>query len=172
MTERLIRTLCKKVCCTLKDSNIAKKYWVEALETAAYVRNRIKIEDIHNGMSPFEATVDQKPDFDILKFRRHGWTPLDQILCKGIYTSRRCRFCWKFCTSGKNEFDSCPVSWIATSGCWFCILIWWHGHRIVYEATDWIHRAGKDHLAYKLKKSYMEPNKRLARGSWRYKIVG
>ncbi len=33
------------------------KYWVEAFKTAAYVRKRIKIEGINNGMSPYEATT-------------------------------------------------------------------------------------------------------------------
>jgi hypothetical protein len=51
----------------LKDSNMAKKFWAEAFKTAAYVRNRIKIEDMNNGMSPYEATMGQKPDLDFMR---------------------------------------------------------------------------------------------------------
>jgi transposase InsO family protein len=57
MTERLNRILCEMVRCMLKDSNMANRFWAEAFKTAAYVRNRIKIEDINNGMSPYETTM-------------------------------------------------------------------------------------------------------------------
>jgi hypothetical protein len=66
MAERLNRALCEMVRCMLKDSNMAKKFWVEAFKAAAYVRNRIKIEDMNNGMSSYEATMGQNPDLDFL----------------------------------------------------------------------------------------------------------
>jgi hypothetical protein len=47
-------------------SNMAKKYWTEALKRARYVRNRINIEGINNGMSPYEATTGQRPDLDFM----------------------------------------------------------------------------------------------------------
>jgi hypothetical protein len=46
---------------------VAKKYWTEAFKTTAYLRNRIKIEGMHYGMSPYEATMGQQPDLDFMR---------------------------------------------------------------------------------------------------------
>jgi hypothetical protein len=57
MAERLNRALCEMVRCMLKDSNMENKYWAEALKTATYVRNLIKIRGKNNGMSPYQTTM-------------------------------------------------------------------------------------------------------------------
>ena len=46
LAERFNRTLVEMVRCMLKDSSMDKKYWAEAVKTAAYVRNRLPCDAI------------------------------------------------------------------------------------------------------------------------------
>ena len=66
LAERFNRTLIEMVRCMLKDSGMDRKYWAEAIKTAAYVRNRLPC-DQNQGKSPFEATMNQKPDLDAMR---------------------------------------------------------------------------------------------------------
>ena len=50
----------------LKDNGMDKKYWAEAIKTAAYVRNRIGNE-VNKGKSPYEATMKQVPDLSFMR---------------------------------------------------------------------------------------------------------
>ena len=66
LAERFNRTLVEMIRCMLKDSGMDKKYWAEAIKTAAYVRNRIGNE-VNKGKSPYEATMKQVPDLSFLR---------------------------------------------------------------------------------------------------------
>ena len=66
LAERNNRTLIEMVRCMLKDSGMDKKYWAEAIKTAAYVRNCLPC-DSNQGKSPMESTLDQKPDLESLR---------------------------------------------------------------------------------------------------------
>ena len=44
-----------------------KKYWAEAIKTAAFVRNSLP-NDANQGKSPIELTMDQKPDLASMRF--------------------------------------------------------------------------------------------------------
>ena len=66
LAERFNRTLVEMVRCMLKDSGMDKKYWAEAMKTAAYVRNSLPC-DVNQGKSPIEATMKQKPDLEFMR---------------------------------------------------------------------------------------------------------
>lgn len=60
LAERMNRTLVEMVRCMLNESGLPDKLWVEALQTAVYLRNRCETRVL--GMSPFEAFWNIKPN--------------------------------------------------------------------------------------------------------------
>ena len=66
VAERMNRTLLEVVRSMLSESKLPKRFWLEALATATYVRNRSPTKAVI-GMTPFEAWNDEKPDVDILR---------------------------------------------------------------------------------------------------------
>ena len=66
LSERFNRTLIEMVRCLLKDSGMDKKYWAEAIKTAAFVRNSLP-NDANQGKSPMEMTMGQKPDLESMR---------------------------------------------------------------------------------------------------------
>ena len=66
VSERMNRTLIESVRAMLSDSKLPKKFWAEALSTAAYLRNRSPTKSVQ-GKTPYEALTGEKPRVDHLK---------------------------------------------------------------------------------------------------------
>ena len=60
VAERLNRTLVEAVRSMLVDANLPHKFWVEALSTAVYLKNRSPTKAVKD-MTPFEAWKNTKP---------------------------------------------------------------------------------------------------------------
>lgn len=69
LAERTIRTITEKARCMLQDAGLNKRYWAEALHTAAYIKNRMTSTILEN-KSPIEIWTGMKPD--ISHFRVFG----------------------------------------------------------------------------------------------------
>ena len=61
VAERQNRTLVESVRAMLTQAKLPKKFWVEALNTAVYLRNRSPTKAV-NHATPFEAWIGNKPD--------------------------------------------------------------------------------------------------------------
>lgn len=66
LAERTIRTLTEKARCMLQDANLHKRYWAEALNTAAYIKNRTASVVLQN-KSPIEIWTGEKPNISHLR---------------------------------------------------------------------------------------------------------
>lgn len=66
LAERTIRTLTEKARCMLQDANLPKKFWAEAVNTAAYIKNHTTSKVIGN-KSPIEIWSGKKPDLSHFK---------------------------------------------------------------------------------------------------------
>jgi hypothetical protein len=66
MAERMNRTLTEMVRCMLQDSKMDKKYWAEAIITAAHIRNSV-INASDSEATPFELATGVKPDYQALR---------------------------------------------------------------------------------------------------------
>ena len=66
LSERLNRTVVEKGRCLLFDAKLEKKFWAEAVNTAAYLRNRSIAAGLNN-KTPYEVWNDLKPDLRHLK---------------------------------------------------------------------------------------------------------
>lgn len=64
-SERMNRTLVEKARCLLSDSNLDKKLWAEAVNTAAYLHNRSIVASL--GKTPYEMWTGKKPDISHLR---------------------------------------------------------------------------------------------------------
>ncbi len=64
--ERVIGVLAAKTRALLMDKDVEQKYWPLALETAAYLFNRMPHESL-NGMSPLQKSTGRKPDHSRLR---------------------------------------------------------------------------------------------------------
>lgn len=80
ISERMNRTLVEMVRCMLHDSNLPKKFWAEALNTAVYLRNRSPTKSIDD-KCPYEILYKCKPDVKNLKIFgciAHAHVPKDE----------------------------------------------------------------------------------------------
>ena len=66
MSERLNRTLVESARSMFLDAKLPKHYWVEAVSTAAYLKNRCPTKAVH-GKTPYEAWQGEKPRVDHLR---------------------------------------------------------------------------------------------------------
>ena len=64
--ERFNRTLMETVRAMLGDSRLPKRFWAEALATAAYLRNRSPTKALAS-MTPYEAWTGERPQVQHLK---------------------------------------------------------------------------------------------------------
>ncbi|XP_026475639.1 uncharacterized protein LOC113380719 [Ctenocephalides felis] len=65
IAERLNRTLVEKARCLIFDGQLDKKFWAEAVNTAAYLKNRSVTSDLTK--TPFELWWKKKPDVSHIK---------------------------------------------------------------------------------------------------------
>ena len=80
VAERLNRTLVESVRSMLSDSGLPKTFWAEAVNTAAYVRNRSPTVALNN-MTPYEALNGHKPNvkhFKIFGCKCYAHVPKDE----------------------------------------------------------------------------------------------
>lgn len=66
LAERMNRTLVEKARCLLFDADLPKRFWAEAINTAAYLINR-SIASGLNGQTPEEVWSSKKPDLSHLR---------------------------------------------------------------------------------------------------------
>ena len=66
MAERANRTLIEMARCMIQDSGMDKKYWAEALVTAAYTRNMVSTST-RPGTTPYQDIYKKKPDHHTLR---------------------------------------------------------------------------------------------------------
>lgn len=66
LSERKNRTLVERTKCMLRDANLPKIYWAEALSTAAYIINRSPSR-VLNDMTPEEKWSGRKPNISHMK---------------------------------------------------------------------------------------------------------
>ena len=66
VSERLNRTLAESASSMLLDSKLPKKFWAEAVSTAAYLRNRCPTAAVQ-GKTPFEVWYGMKPKVNYLR---------------------------------------------------------------------------------------------------------
>ena len=66
MADRMNRTLVESTRCMLKDSDLDKSYWCEAMMTAADIRN-ILPNSSNRSSSPFEKLFKKKPFFNHMR---------------------------------------------------------------------------------------------------------
>ena len=60
MAERMNRTLVEMTRCMLKDSELNKSYWCEAMMTATEIRNVLS-NSFYESLSPFEMVFKNEP---------------------------------------------------------------------------------------------------------------
>ena len=60
-SERMNRTLVEMARCLLFDADLPKEFWAEAINTAAYLRNRSVVSGL-KGRTPYELFYGKKPD--------------------------------------------------------------------------------------------------------------
>ncbi|XP_062529208.1 uncharacterized protein LOC105841774 isoform X3 [Bombyx mori] len=84
LAERMNRTLVERARCMLFYANLEKKFWTEAVATAAYVVNRSPTKSLE-GKTPYELWKGKKPNLSHLKIfgseamvhvpkeKRHKW---------------------------------------------------------------------------------------------------
>ena len=80
VAERNNRSLKEMTTCMLESKKLATNLWVEAMNAAAYIQNRVPHSSM-KGKTPFEAYFGHKPD--VLNLRVFGctawaWIPLDK----------------------------------------------------------------------------------------------
>lgn len=61
VSERMNRTLVEKARCLMFDAKLSKQFWAEAINTAAYLRNRLVVTGLNN-KTPYEIWHGRKPD--------------------------------------------------------------------------------------------------------------
>ena len=66
VAERMNRTLVESIRSMLADSQLPKRFWAEALSTAAYLRNRCPTNAV-KGKTPYEAWTGNKPNVGHLR---------------------------------------------------------------------------------------------------------
>lgn len=66
LAERTIRTLTEKARCMMYDANLGKDFWAEAINTAAYVKNRTVSKTLRN-KTPMELWTGEKPNVSHMK---------------------------------------------------------------------------------------------------------
>eukprot|EP00733_Pompholyxophrys_punicea_P000254 Pompholyxophrys_punicea_v1_NODE_55_length_4195_cov_3.523671.p1 type:complete len:835 gc:universal NODE_55_length_4195_cov_3.523671:1568-4072(+) len=66
VAERLNRTLMEMVRCMLVDSGLNKEFWMEALQTAVYLRNRCPTSAL-DGQTPYFAWYGRQPSLNRLR---------------------------------------------------------------------------------------------------------
>ena len=76
VAERLNRTLVESVRSMLVQAKLPQKFWVEAINTAVYLRNRSPTKAV-DGATPFEAWTEVKPD--VTHLRSFGCTAYAHI---------------------------------------------------------------------------------------------
>ena len=67
VSERMNRTLMDMARTMLFQANLAKKWWAEAVSTAAYLRNRANTKALTRNSTPFEQVYGIKPDVSNLR---------------------------------------------------------------------------------------------------------
>lgn len=66
LCERMNRTVIEKAKCMLYDTDLAKKFWAEACNTAVYLHNRI-VSSVLDGKTPYELWTGVKPDLSNIR---------------------------------------------------------------------------------------------------------
>lgn len=66
ISERMNRTIMEKTRCLMFDANFDNRFWAEAVNTAAYLRNRTGTSGL-SGKTPFEVWHGRKPDISNLR---------------------------------------------------------------------------------------------------------
>lgn len=66
LSERMNQTLVERAKCMLFNANLSKKFWGEAINTAAYLRNRTVCSGLGN-KTPIEIWSGKKPDISHLR---------------------------------------------------------------------------------------------------------
>ena len=66
VSERKNQTILNMVRCLLKDKNMSKKFWGEAIACEVYLLNRFSSKRLHN-MIPKQAWSSYKPKVDHLR---------------------------------------------------------------------------------------------------------
>ena len=69
VAERKNRALKEMATCMLESKTLPPKFWVEAINCASYIKNRVPHKQ-HDGITPFEAWNGHKPD--VIHFRIFG----------------------------------------------------------------------------------------------------
>lgn len=67
VAERMNRTLVEKARAMMLDSGISKRFWGQAIQTAAYLVNRSPSSAIDTGITPFELWESKKPNISNLR---------------------------------------------------------------------------------------------------------
>ena len=67
VAERMNRTLVETARSMLAHAGLPDTYWAEAVETAAYIRNRVPTSAISGNKTPLEVWSEKKPDVSHLK---------------------------------------------------------------------------------------------------------
>ena len=80
VSERMNRTLKDLIRAMLHHNSVPADFWAEALDCAAYVRNRVTSRGIPSDKTPFELWMGRKPDISHLKvFGSQCWYKVPQI---------------------------------------------------------------------------------------------
>lgn len=99
VSERMNRTLEEKARSMLFSSGADKKFWCEAVETAAYLVNRSPASAINEGKTPFELWEGRKPDVSVMKvwgspaychIPKERRKKLDKKAWKGVFLGYHC----------------------------------------------------------------------------------
>jgi transposase InsO family protein len=92
LAERMNRTLVERAKCMLFDAQLSKKFWPEAVATAAYIVNRSPTKSV-NGKTPIEMWTGKKPNLSNMKIfgsevmvqvpkeKRQKWDSKSRKLC-------------------------------------------------------------------------------------------
>ena len=107
VSERMNRTLVEMLRCMLEESKLPKRFWAEALNTAAYLRNRLPTKSL-GGKTPFEVLFKNRPDYGHMKVfgcKSFAHIPKDER-SKLDSKSKNCIFLgYSNCVKGYRLFD-------------------------------------------------------------------
>lgn len=109
VAERTIRTITEMTRCMLLDSELPKKLWAEAANTAVYIKNRLP-HSANKGRIPEEMWTGNKVDLSHLKvFGSTAYVHVPHQLRKGKWGSKSKRYIFVgYCleTKGYRLFDT------------------------------------------------------------------
>lgn len=125
VSERLNRTLVEKTRSMLTDSGVDKRFWGQAIQTAAFLSNRSPSNAIASNVTPFELWEGEKPNVSKLRafgcpvyvhVPKESWKKLDAKAWKGVFLGYACNGYRVWHPEEKRIVHARDVDFVETGG--------------------------------------------------------